>query len=97
MKTTVNKYDFERAFMAIRPDNFSRAGLDAMFDYLNQYEDETDTEIELDVIAICCDFSEYASFEEAKGDYLNVETMEDLFDSTTVIEVGEHGLIIAAF
>lgn len=29
-----------------------------MFDYLEQYEEETGQEIELDVVAICCDYSE---------------------------------------
>jgi hypothetical protein len=58
MKTTIGWGDFTKAFDSMRPDNFTYDGLSALYDYLVQYEDETGEEIELDVIAICCDFSE---------------------------------------
>lgn len=59
MKTTVSRYEFERAFAdAGRKDNFTYEGLGLLFDYLEQYEEETGQEIELDVVAICCDYSE---------------------------------------
>ena len=59
MKTTVNRYDFERAFIAAdRKENFSYEGLGLLFDYLEEYEESTGEEIELDAIALCCDYSE---------------------------------------
>ena len=59
MKTTVSRYDFERAFVdADRKENFSYEGLNALFDYLEDYEEQTGQEIELDVIALCCDYCE---------------------------------------
>ena len=58
MKQTVDFYEFRRSFELIRPDNFSREGLSVLWDYLESYEDDCGVEIELDVIAICCDFSE---------------------------------------
>lgn len=59
MKTTVSRYDFERAFAdAGRKDQFSYEGLKALFDYLEDYEEQTGEEIELDVIALCCDYNE---------------------------------------
>ena len=58
MKQTINFYDFRRTFESIRPDNFSDSGLSALFDYLEAYEGDTGEELELDVIALCCDFSE---------------------------------------
>ena len=58
MKNTINLYDFRDAFMQIRPDNFSYEGLTALFDWFEEYEASTGEEIELDVIAICCDFTE---------------------------------------
>ena len=59
MKTTVSKYDFERAFVdADRKDNFSYEALGLLFDYFESYEEETGQEIELDVIAICCEYTE---------------------------------------
>jgi hypothetical protein len=59
MKTTVSRYDFERAFVdADRKENFSYEALGLLFDYFESYEEETGQEIELDVIAICCEYSE---------------------------------------
>jgi len=58
MKQTVNVYQFRDAFRSIRPDNFSYEGLAVLFDYLEELGDDIGEEMELDVIAICCDFSE---------------------------------------
>ena len=59
MKTTVSRYDFERAFVdADRKENFSYEALGLLFDYFEDYEEQTGEEIEFDVIAICCDYSE---------------------------------------
>lgn len=88
MKATVSKYDFRKAFEDYnRQDNFSYAGLDALFEYLEQFEEETDEEIELDVIALCCDFMEETI--DYILDYYSLETLEELQDNTTVIYVGE--------
>lgn len=58
MKTTVNFYDFKREFKAIRPNNFTDEGLILLWDYLEEYEQSTGKELELDIIALCCDYSE---------------------------------------
>ena len=59
MKTTVSLYDFREAFRACgRAEQFSHEGLEVLFDYLEQYEDDTGEELELDVVALCCDFYE---------------------------------------
>ena len=58
MKTSVNLYDFRNAFQRVRPENFSYAGLEALYEYLIDIEDGTGEEFELDVIALCCDYSE---------------------------------------
>lgn len=58
MKTTVSLYDFRDAFHRVRPNNFSYEGLEVLFDYLEEYEESTGEELELDVIGLCCDFSE---------------------------------------
>jgi hypothetical protein len=68
MKTTVSVYDFHREFELIRPNNFSRAGLNVLFDYFDEYEQESGEEMELDVIAICCDFTE-ATWQEIAENY----------------------------
>ena len=58
MKTTVNFDDFRQAFNSIRPDNFSPEGLEQLFDYIESYERDNDEDIELDVISLCCEYSE---------------------------------------
>ena len=58
MKQSINRYQFEQEFKSLRPDNFSYEGLNVLFDYLEQYEEDTGEELELDVVALCCDFSE---------------------------------------
>jgi len=56
---TVNEYDFTRAFETSgRSDNFSYAGLRGLFEYLDNLSDDIGENIELDVIAICCEYSE---------------------------------------
>ena len=70
MKQSINAYDFERAFvLADRKDQFSYDGLKALFEYLEDFEDDMGEEIELDVIALCCDYSEYDSALECAKDY----------------------------
>ena len=73
MKQAVNQYDFEQAFRACGRfggdhDNFSYEALKLLFDWFEQYEDDCGTEVELDPIAICCDFTE-ATYSEIASDY----------------------------
>ena len=58
MKTTVTEYSFRDEFRAIRPENFSYDALGQLFEFYESLEDDTGEEMELDVIAICCDWSE---------------------------------------
>ena len=58
MKQTIDLYDFRRSFEQCRPDNFSYEGLEVLFDHLEQYEQDVGEEMELDVISLCCDYSE---------------------------------------
>lgn len=62
MKQTVSKSDFRDAFVACgRKDSFSYEGLGALFDWIEEMDEGCGTEMELDPIAICCDFSEHES------------------------------------
>ena len=100
MKQTVNFYDFDRAFeLADRLDNFSYDGRRALFDYLEQYEDDCDIELELDVIGLCCDFTEFENLAEYNDAYsVRVVSLEELAELTTVIRIpNSAGFIIANF
>jgi hypothetical protein len=71
MKTYISEYSFMRAFKECRPDNFSYDGLKVLFEYLEEYEMDIGEELELDVIGLCCDFSE-STFEDIAALY-NIE------------------------
>ena len=79
-----------------RQEQFSYDGLKALYDYLIQYEDDTGESIELDVIALCCDYVEYKNLKELKRDYSSIKSMKDLEDNTQVINF-DGGLIIQQF
>jgi len=94
----INEYQFADAFKRIRPDNFSYEGLKALYDYLEDYEDDTGGQIELDVIAICCDYYEYKDLKEFQEDYSeDYESIEDIEQETTVIMIDDTSFIIQAF
>ena len=77
MKTTVSRYDFERAFVdADRKENFSYEALGLLFDYFESYEEETGQEIELDVIAICCEYAEDTVQDIARNYSIDIEDLD---------------------
>jgi len=87
MKQDVNFNDFVKAFrMAGREDQFSREGLRLLYDGLAEYENSAGVNLELDVIALCCEFAEYADMEEFLDDYdlPGVLTLEDVAEHTIV-------------
>ncbi len=100
MKKIINYRDFERAFCDHgRADQFSPEGLRVLFDHLEEYEQETGQDIELDVIAICCDFVEYENFAEFKADYreLDINSIKDIKNYTQVIPINNESFIIQVF
>ena len=109
MKMTVNSYDFVDAFRTHnRGDQFSYEGLLSLFEHLEQYEEDMGDEIDLDVIALCCDYSEYSTATEAATEHgweADAEADEDdneeaalawLTDRTQVIP-HKKGVIVQSF
>lgn len=95
MKTTVSFCDFTDAFLKMgRENSFSYEGKRALFDYLEQYEQDTGEEIELDIIALCCEYTEYENLEEYNSRYDEVESIEEIEDKTTVIRIDNSSFII---
>ena len=98
MKQTINFTDFQRAFTdCSREDNFSYEALQALFNWIEEYEEDIGEEIELDVIEICCEFTEYENLEELQERYTDIESLEDLHLYTQVIELDNGGLVIQDF
>jgi len=59
MKQTLNFTTFANTFQnSSRADQFSYEALELIYDYIEQYESETGEQIEFDMIAICCEWSE---------------------------------------
>ena len=98
MIQTVSKYDFEDAFLKsdTYKDNFSYEGLVALFEYLEDYEESTGEQIEFDMVALACEYSEYKNLKEIKENYNDIKSLEDLQDHTQVIEF-DGGIIIQNF
>lgn len=96
MKTTVNLSSFRQAFIDMgRKENFSYEGLEVLFDYLEEMEQSTGEEMELDVIALCCDFSEESwqtiaesydiDLSECEDDEERKEAVRDYLDYHTMV------------
>ena len=97
MKDTVTEYQFIDT-MAQKQHGFSYEGAKALFEYFEQYEQDTGEEMEFDPIAFRCSFDEYENLQEIKENYQDIETLEDLQNHTTVIEIpNSDRLIIQAF
>ena len=105
-----NVHQFREAFrLAGRSDQFSHEGLEVLFDYLENLSEDTGEPIELDVVALCCEYYE-SSIEElirnykidvsdADGDEETIaEFVKDyISDNTAYVGETEGCLIYAAF
>ena len=96
MKRTINESEFVDTFLKVRPDNFSLDGLKALFEYLEQVEEDMNEEQEFDPIAICCDYSEYenlADYNKQHGD--SFKALEEIEEQTAVIRIQSSDRFIA--
>ena len=105
-----NVHQFREAFrLAGRGDQFSYEGWEVLFDYLDNLSEDIGEPIELDVVALCCDYYE-SSVEElidnynidvsdADGDEDEIKTIveEYLQDNTSVCGEVSDGFVYAAF
>jgi hypothetical protein len=108
MKITLTESEFINRFLAIRPNQFSRDALRVLFAHLEELERDCGEEVEFDAIAICCDWTEYASaLEAAEGYGFTAKDAEDekadkneddaltfLCDETTVLELSSGGVVV---
>ena len=99
MIQTINESDFTTAFhRAGRGDQFTHKGLIALYDDLIIYEESSGDPIELDVIALCCDYAEYESLKDFQEDYGDdYESIDEIGQATTVIMIDDTSFIIQAF
>lgn len=84
MYINVTETMFRDEFKAIRPDNFSYEGLSALYEWFTELEEQGEP-MELDVIAICCEFSE-EPLQDVLENY-GLESLDELHDNTLVVAV----------
>ena len=98
MKQSVTRFDFVDWFRGsdTYKNNFSYNGLNSLFDYFEQLEEDMENEIDFDPIALCCEFSEYENLNEIKENYSSVEinNIDDLRYHTSVIEIEDTDRLI---
>ena len=75
MKTTLNTSDIAHALKSDENAAWSWNGAHALAEYLEEYEESTGEELELDVCAIRCDFSESESLQDWLMEHHGVETL----------------------
>jgi len=102
MKNNVSKNEFIQAFDDYgRGDSFTTAGREALYDWFVDLEEDCGQEIELDVVAIDCEYAEYETLEEIVDCYDTLfdseSTVEDIQDHTMVIPIPSGGFIIQQF
>lgn len=84
---TLTKSQFHNAFRHMGcTDNFSYNGLNALYDYLDEQE-----EYELDVIGLCCEFTESSITDALKA--TGCADLCELQNTTLVLEVDSDTII----
>jgi len=105
MYKTINESDFTSWFSQsdTYKNNFSYEGLQTLFNYLEDYEEDTDEKIEFDPIALCCEYAEYPSAFDCAKEYghdtdalkdteeQEQDALEWLEDRTVVIRISLKG------
>lgn len=69
MKITLGTNDIMDYLLDDAPKAWTRSGARAMAEWLEEMEEEDKYETELDVVAVRCSYSEYASVQEAAAEY----------------------------
>ena len=105
MIQTIYEYDFTTAFHKMgRGEQFSYEGLKALYEYLDTLGEDIGEPIELDVIALCCEYAEYENLKEFEYDYgkefsdIDKRFKYSIEDNTTLIPIeGTERFIIRQF
>lgn len=109
MYQSINVYDFRDAFSRMgRQDQFSYKALGWLFDHMEEYEDQTGEKVELDVIALCCDYNEDKWLDVARNYGIDISDCADdeeirdrildhLNDETLVVNYDDDVVLFACF
>jgi hypothetical protein len=93
MKKTVYLNDFRDAFHEMgRANQFSYEALEWLFDHCEELERDLGEDYELDVIALCCDFTQ-STYEDINKDY-RLELNDDNLHQGVIDYLGDNTLIV---
>lgn len=86
IKQTVNESEFIQCLLSDEYANWSYNGAQALFEYLEQLSEDIGEDIELDRVALRCDYSQYSSAWEAMDQYQpeDMPTVDDEPDENGV-------------
>ena len=68
-------------------NSMSYEGARALYEYLEEMEDNGGEEMSFCKADIRCQYTEYENIEEVQEDYNDIKTLADLKDRTVVIEI----------
>ena len=94
---TVNKSQFIDNLLADDYASWTYEDAEALFDYYEQFSDDTGEDVELDRVALRCVWTRADSIDEVIEEYDDIESLEDLQDRTQVIEHEGGVLLFIAF
>jgi hypothetical protein len=111
MFKVISECDFIDEFRSYdRYDGFGYKALKALYEYLEEYEEDNERKIELDVVSLCCEYCQYDTAiiaadelltdfereEDEENEDFEARCLEELQNNTTVIEY-DGGIVVASF
>ena len=82
MKKALDTYGIANALLADDNANWTRSGALALAEHLEQIEEDCDTEIEFDRVAIRCEYSEFSSLLKCAEYYLTAERIAEVLEDS---------------
>ena len=98
MYKLINEHDFINAFKSwdTYKNSFSYDGLRALFEHLEEF-DGSELGMELDVVSICCEYTEYTSVDACLEYYDHIKNCDELYENTTLLHLPKGRIIIRDF
>lgn len=97
MIQSINLHMFRNAFANMgRKAQFTYEGQERLFNYLEDMSEDTGEEYVLDVIGLCCDYSEERHSDIASSYSINIEGMDSIDAAQAVIDwLDENTTVVA--
>ena len=87
MRQEITESQFVDEIVGDEYNSMSYEGARALYEYLEEMEDNGGEEMSFCKADIRCQYTEYENIEEVQEDYDDIKTLADLKDRTVVIEI----------